>query len=213
MLGKHRFDEDFANTVTHAFGLLLSLVGFVALVLMARAYGDVWHVVSCSIYGTTLVVLYLASTLYHSVRGPRWRRALRRLDHACIYLLIAGTYTPFALVNLREDAGWWLFGLAWGFAVLGVCFKVFYTGRFEMLSVLSYLFLGWSVLFVIRSALENIPAGGIAWLLAGGVAYTVGVLFYACQRAPYAHATWHVFVLIGSACHYLAVMFYVLPPA
>ncbi len=203
--------EKRANTLTHGIGLLLSLAGVPGLIFMAARYGDTWHVVSCSVYGATLIVLYTASTLYHVAKETHWEQLFRVIDHACIYLLIAGTYTPFTLVTLRGEWGWTLFGLVWGCAALGICSKIFWTGRFEVVSVASYVGMGWLALIAIKPILEQFPAGCVAWLLAGGATYTFGVIFYALDRKPYMHTIWHVAVLGGSACHYVAIMYYVLP--
>jgi hemolysin III len=205
------FAEEFANCVTHGVGLALSLAGLVVLVALAAIRGTAWHVVSCAVYGSTLVILYTASTLYHSIRSARAKRVLRIVDHAAIYLLIAGTYTPFTLVNLRGGLGWTLFGLVWGLAVTGVVFKVFLTGRFAIASTIVYLSMGWLVVIAWKPVLAAVPGGGIAWLLAGGLAYTAGVIFFAVEKIPFNHAIWHLFVLGGSICHYFAVLFYVLP--
>lgn len=169
--------------------------------------------VSCSIYGATLILLYGASTLYHAVRPTRWKNVLRVVDHACIYLLIAGTYTPFTLVMLRGTWGWTLFGLTWGGVVVGVAFKVFWTGRFEFASTATYILMGWLALVAVYPILTQFPIGCIGWLLAGGLCYTAGVFFFARDRLPYMHAIWHLFVLAGSVCHYVAVTAYVLPSA
>lgn len=203
--------QELTNALTHGLGLVLSLVGTPGLVVMAARHGDPWHIVSCSVYGATLVTLYSASTLYHLVRRPSWKELLRAIDHACIYLLIAGTYTPFTLVTLRGGWGWTLFGLVWGFAILGICFKIFWTGRFEIVSTVTYVAMGWVALVAIKPMLEQFPAGCLWWILAGGLTYTVGVIFYALDRRPFMHAVWHIFVLCGSVCHYVAVMLYVLP--
>ena len=203
--------EEFANAVTHGIGLILSLLGVPGLVVMAARHGDAWHVVSCSVYSATLVALYGASTLYHSVRTLRWRGILRVIDHTCIYLLIAGTYTPFSLVMLRGGWGWTLFGLVWGFALVGICFKVFLTGRFEIISTVTYVLMGWLALIAIYPIITQFPLGCILWLVTGGLSYTIGVTFYALDRLPYMHATWHICVLAGSICHYVAIMKYVLP--
>lgn len=187
------------------------MAGLAVLVTLAALKGTAWHIVGCSVYGATLVLLYTASTLYHSVRSPRLKRFFRIIDHASIYLLIAGTYTPFTLVNLRGGWGWTLFGLVWGLAALGILFKVFFVGRFSIASTAVYLLMGWLVVIAIKPLLTLVPSGGILWLLAGGLAYTAGVVFFAWERMPYNHAVWHVFVLTGSICHYFAVLFYVLP--
>jgi hemolysin III len=203
--------EERANALTHSLGLLLSLVGIPGLVVLAARHGDAWHVVSCSVYGAALIVLYAASTLYHFTRTASWKRFFRVADHACIYLLIAGTYTPFTLVMLSSGWGWTLFGLVWGFAALGIGFKVFGTGRYELVSTATYVAMGWVALVATKPLLEQLPPGCLAWLLAGGITYTVGVVFYAFDRTPFLHAVWHLFVLGGSACHYVAVVRYVLP--
>lgn len=203
--------EERANAWTHGLGLLLSLAGIPGLIIMAVRHGDAWHIVSCSLYGGTLIALYLASTIYHSARRASWKAVFRVVDHACIYLLIAGTYTPFTLVTLRGGWGWTLFGLVWGFAIIGVCVKIFGTRRSERISTLIYVLMGWLALVATKPILEQFPPGCLLWVLAGGVVYTVGVVFYALDRKPYLHAIWHVFVLGGSVCHYVAVMRYVLP--
>ncbi len=203
--------EELINSITHGAGLALSIAGLAVLVTLAALKGTAWHIVSCSVYGATLVLLYTASTLYHSVRSPRLKRFFRILDHASIYLLIAGTYTPFMLVNLRGGWGWTLFGLVWGLAAVGILFKIFFVDRFAIASTVVYLLMGWLVVIAIKPLLMLVPGGGILWLLAGGLAYTLGVVFFAWEKMPYNHAVWHVFVLTGSVCHYFAVLFYVLP--
>ena len=205
------FAEEFANSVTHGVGLGLSLAGLVALIILTALRGTVWHVVSCTIYGSTLVILYAASTLYHSIQSPRAKRVLRIIDHGAIYLLIAGTYTPFTLVNLRGGLGWTLFGVVWSLAALGIVFKVFHVDRFPIASTLVYLSMGWLVVIAWKPVVTLIPLGGIALIAAGGIAYSVGVIFFAASRIPYNHAIWHVFVLAGSIFHYVAVLLYVLP--
>ena len=205
------FAEEFANSVTHGVGLGLSLAGLVVLIVLAALRGTVWHVVSCAIYGSTLVILYGASTLYHSIQSPRAKRVLRIVDHGAIYLLIAGTYTPFTLVNLRGSLGWTLFGVVWGLAALGIVFKVFHVDRFPIASTLVYLSMGWLVVVAWKPVVTLIPVGGIALIAAGGAAYTLGVFFFAAKRIPYNHAIWHLFVLAGSIFHYVAVLLYVLP--
>lgn len=203
--------EEFANSITHGVGLALSLTGLAVLLVLAFWKGTAWHVATFAVYGATLVLLYAASTAYHAARSPRRKRIFQILDHSSIYLLISGTYTPFTLILLRGGWGWTLFGLIWGLSLLGIVFKVFFLGRFPIFSTAMYLLMGWLVLIAAKPVLAKIPGSGILWLLAGGVAYTVGVMFYAWRRLPYHHAIWHVFVLAGSTCHYLAVLFYVLP--
>jgi hemolysin III len=205
--------EELANTVTHGIGLALSLVGFVVLLVLAVMRGSAWHIVSCAIYGSTLVCLYTASTLYHGIASPRLKRVLKVFDHSAIFLLIAGTYTPFLLVNLRGGWGWSLLGIVWGLAMAGIIFKFLFVDHFKILSTAVYLLMGWLALIAVKPLLVLVPLGGLLWLLAGGLLYTSGVVFYAWKRIPYNHVIWHVFVLAGSACHYFAVLRSVLPPA
>jgi hemolysin III len=209
---RNRIDkEEVANSLTHGLGLALSLIGFAVLVFLAGSKGSAWQVVGCTVYGATLVLLYTASTLYHSARSLRLKRVLKIVDHSAIYLLIAGTYTPFTLVNLRGSWGWTLFGLVWGLSLLGILFKIFFVEHFKIASTALYVIMGWLAVIAIKPVLHAVPSHGIFWILAGGVCYTVGVLFLAWRRLPYAHTVWHVFVLAGSVCHYFAVLFYVLP--
>jgi len=214
-LNKHQNSEllieELANAVTHGFGLALSLAGFAVLLVLAIVRGGPWHIASCTVYGATLVILYLASTLYHSSRSPRLKHILRVVDHSAIYLLIAGTYTPFTQVNLRGFWGWTLFGLVWSCCVAGVVLKTFFINRLPVVSTLLYVAMGWVCVIAIKPLVSAIPAGGLAWLLSGGLLYTIGVIFFASRRLRFNHAIWHLFVLAGSICHYMAVVFYVLP--
>jgi len=200
-----------AHAITHGVGLLLSVAGLVVLVVLASLHGDAWHIVSCSIFGTTLVLLYAASTFYHATPSPRAKDVLRVLDHAAIFLLIAGTYTPFVLVNLRGAWGWALFGIVWGLAALGVVLEAVARHRVKVLSLVLYLGLGWLVAIAIRPLLDNVATGGVILLVLGGLAYSGGVVFYVWRKLPYHHAVWHVFVLAGSVLHFFAVLFYVIP--
>lgn len=213
MRGQYTPTEEIANGVTHGVGLGASLAGAALLVGVTALHGDGWQMASSIVYGVALVTLYTASTLYHSFRGERLKRALRVFDHCSIYLLIAGSYTPFALVSLRGALGWTLFGLIWGLAVAGVVFKVFFTGRLNALSTAVYVLMGWLAVIAARPIVEAVPAGAIWLLLAGGVAYTAGTVFYHNRRVPYSHAIWHLFVICGSVFHYLAISNYVLLPA
>lgn len=203
--------EEIASSVTHGIGVLLALGALSVMVVYAALRGTAWHVVSCSVYGTTLVMLFAASTLYHSLPWPRAKAVMKVIDHSAIYLLIAGTYTPFLLVPLRGPWGWSLFGVIWGLALLGVMFKVFFAGRFKLFSTLVYVGMGWIVVVAIRPLCQNLPAGGLWWLVAGGILYTAGTIFYLGRRIPFNHAIWHAFVLAGSLCHFLSVMLYVIP--
>jgi hemolysin III len=199
-----------ANAITHGVGAVLALVGGIYLVAVSTR-GTAWHVVSCSIFAASLLLVYLCSTLYHSLVLTRARHVFQILDHAAIYLLIAGTYTPFTLVSMRGPVGWTLFGIVWGLALAGIVFKSFAIGRFELLSALVYLFQGWLVIFAARSLVHGLGWHGVAWLAAGGLAYTFGIFFFALDRLRYFHATWHLFVLAGSVAHYFAILFYVVP--
>ncbi|PYS83983.1 MAG: hemolysin III [Acidobacteria bacterium] len=203
--------EEVANCITHGVGLVLSIAGLVALVVVACMYGGALQVVSGSVYGASLVILYTASTLYHGARSPRRKRLLQVVDHCGIYLLIAGTYTPFTLVTLRGGWGWTLFGLVWGLALAGILFRVLFGDRYRPVAVASYVLLGWLCVIAVKPILATVPTGAILWVVAGGVAYTSGVAFFASERIPHGHAIWHLFVLGGSICHYMAVVLYVLP--
>jgi hemolysin III len=202
--------EELANSITHGIGLVLSIAGFVVLLVFAILRGGALQIVSCAVYGSTLVCVYAASTLYHALPSPRTKRALKIFDHCAIYLLIAGTYTPFTLVTLRGGWGWSLFAIVWALAMAGIVFKFWFIDHFQILSTALYLALGWVALVAMKPLLSSIPAHGIYWLLAGGLLYTVGVAFFAARRLPFGHAIWHVFVIAGSACHYFAVLFYVI---
>jgi hemolysin III len=199
-----------ANAITHGVGAALSIVGAIYLIA-ASTRGTAWHVVACSVFSATLILVYLCSTLYHSLVRTRARHVFQVLDHASIYLLIAGTYTPFTLVSLRGPIGWTLFAVVWTLAVGGVLFKSFAVGRFAILSTLVYVFQGWFVVVAIRPLFHAIGMHGILWLGAGGLAYTLGIVFFALDRLRYFHATWHLFVLAGSIAHYFGIVFYVLP--
>lgn len=208
MSTEHRLGDIIANSVTHGVGAALALAGAIVLVLSATGGSD-WQRVSCSVFGGTLVLVYVCSTLYHSLVRTRARHALRIIDHAAIYLLIAGTYTPFVLVPLRGRLGWLLFGIVWSLAVAGVVFKSFAVNRFAIASVVVYLGMGWLAVFAMRSLLHALTWHGIFWIALGGLFYTAGIVFYAFDRLSYFHAFWHLFVLAGSTCHYFAVLFYV----
>lgn len=205
--------EEIANAVTSGIGTALSIAGLVIMVVYAALEGSVWHIVGVSIFGTSLIFSHLASTLYHSVAPPRAKTVLQLIDHLAIYFLIAGTYTPFTLVNLRGVWGWTLLGLIWALGLAGVIIKTTRLRRVPYLSTSFYVAMGWTVILVIKPLLDNVAAGGIWLLLLGGLAYTAGVLFYAWERMPYNHAIWHLFVIAGSACHFFAVLFYVIPLA
>lgn len=203
--------EEIAHGVTHGIGALLAIAGLAVLTAQAALHGDVWHVVSVSIFGAALVLMYAASTLFHSIPQVKAKHVFRVLDHCLIYVLIAGTYTPFTLVTLRGPVGWSLFGAVWGLAVLGIGFKIFTTGRFEKLSLAVYLIMGWCVLLAVKPLMAALPEGGLWLLFAGGLSYSIGTIFYRWESLRYHHAIWHLFVLGGSALHYFAVLLYVIP--
>lgn len=201
------------NTVTHGIGLVLSVGGLAALVTLASLNGSALHIISCAVYGASLVGLYAASTFYHAARNPRWKSAFRVLDHCAIYVLIAGTYTPFTLLVIQGGWGWALFGLVWGMALLGLLGKIFLAHRFPAASLVTYLVMGWLAVIAIKPVLDTTPTGALVWLLVGGLAYTGGTIFYSAKTLPYGHVVWHLFVLAGSLCHYLAVFLFVVPEA
>ncbi len=201
--------EEKINVISHFVGLLLSIAALALLVVKASLMGNVWHIVSFSVYGLSLIVLYLASTLYHNSKNPIKRAKLNIFDHAAIYVLIAGSYTPFTLVTLNGTVGWVLFGLTWGAALAGVVFKIFFIGKFDKLSTVMYVLMGWMVVFAMKPLYENLSPQGLFWLIMGGVFYTVGAVFYAQNKLKFNHAIFHIFVLLGSASHFVSIFFYV----
>ena len=204
--------EEAASALTHAAGALAALLGGAILVVMAVLRGDGWQVASAIVFSICLFLLYLASALYHSARSPVARRRLKVFDHCAIYLLIAGSYTPFTLVALRDSVGWWLFGTVWGLALAGVVFKLFFTGRFKLLSTAIYVAMGWLVLVAIKPVMASLDDWAFGWMLAGGVFYTGGTFFYHRASVAYSHAIWHLFCIAGSASHFVAVTSQVLAP-
>jgi hemolysin III len=202
--------EEIANSLTHGVGAGLAVAGLVILVAFAVLEHDGYKLAGAIVYGVTLVLQYTASTLYHSVPQPRAKHVFKVLDHCGIYLLIAGTYTPFCLVTLREANGWWLFGVVWGLAVIGIALEAFWTYRPRWLSALIFLGMGWMVVASIEPLVDNLAPGGLWLLVAGGLAYTIGTVFYVLDRVHYMHAIWHLWVLGGSVCHFLAVLLYVI---
>jgi hemolysin III len=208
---EHGKSEEITNSITHGIGAALSVAGLAVLVTFASLMGDPWRIVSFSVYGATLILLYLSSCFYHGFTRPDLKRLFRVFDHAAIYLLIAGTYTPFLLVTLRGVWGWSLFGIIWGLAAIGVVTTILFMDRLKILSVAAYLGMGWIVVFAIKPLVSLLPLGGMVWLTIGGVFYTLGVVFYVWKRLPFNHAIWHLFVLGGSISHFVAILFYVLP--
>jgi len=197
------------NGITHGVGAMASILGGVLLVGVATRSGDAWKVVSVSIYSLTLLLLYLSSTLYHSTRGAT-KDVLRKMDHCAIYLLIAGTYTPFTLVTLRATIGWTIFGVVWTLAVLGIAQELLYARRGRVLSLVIYVVMGWLAVVGIGPLIDALGRTGFAWLAAGGVSYTAGIVFYATDhKVRHGHGIWHLFVLAGSSCHYIAILLHV----
>jgi len=203
--------EEIAHALTHGVGAIAAIVGLIFMLVWAVSYGDTFHVVSASIYGASLILLYLASTLYHAFPWPRIKAFFQQMDHAAIYVLIAGTYTPFALVNLRGPWGWSLLGVVWGIAVVGVIMEVAMKERKKWLSLSLYLGMGWMALIMIKPMIDSVEPGGLWLLLAGGLAYTFGVIFYVWKSLRFHHAIWHLFVLAGSVLHFFSVFYFVLP--
>ncbi len=199
--------EELANSITHGIGLLLGIAVLALLVVFSSLRKSAWEVVSCSVYGATFILLYLGSTLYHSARNPRARKVLKVVDHSAIYLLIAGTYTPYALAPLRGALGWTIFGIIWGCALVGIVFKIFFTGRFKVVSLASYLFMGWLCVVAVKPLYRELSTAGFVLFAAGGLCYTVGAIFYAWKSLPWSHAVWHLFVLAGSLCHFFSILF------
>jgi hemolysin III len=210
---RYSFGDELASSVIHGIGIVLSIAGLATLVAFAALHGDALAVVACAVFGTSLVLLYTASTLYHSISLPAAKPALRALDHIAIYLLIAGTYTPFTLIALPGSWGWSLFAAVWALALAGIALELGLLRRYHKLAVLLYVGMGWIGMIAFKPLSAHLQAGGMLLLIGGGVAYTLGVPFYLWRRLPYHHALWHVFVLAGSVLHFLAVLLYVIPEA
>ncbi len=205
--------EEKINTISHAVGFILCIVALVLLVMHATQNGDVWHIVSFSVFGASLIILYAASTFYHSAKKSELRNRLNIIDHASIYVLIAGTYTPFTLVTLKGTIGWVIFGISWGLALTGIILKLFFTGKYNLMSTIMYVLMGWVIVFAIKPLINNLPLAGLLWLVAGGISYTIGAILYGIKKIKFNHAIFHMFVLMGSFCHFMSVYFYVLPRA
>jgi len=209
------FAEEIAHAITHGLGAVLGIIGLLAMLAVAADYGTtaVW---TSAVFGGSVIILYSASTLYHGVPGnrmPRMKEFFRRFDHAAIYMLIAGTYTPFAVITLRGSTGWVLFSVVWGLAIIGIIWKVFASEDRTRLSLALYLAMGWIGILAGKTLFSNLPAGGLWLLLGGGLAYSVGAVFFAWRKLPFNHAIWHLFVLTGTALHYFAILYFVLPSA
>jgi len=208
---RYSFKEELANSITHGIGVILSICALGILATYARIYGNTWHIISVTVYGLTLILLYTASTLYHSIQLPRTKSILQTLDHAAIYILIAGTYTPFTLVSLRGPWGWSLFAVIWCLAFVGVAIQIGQMKRWRGVSLILYVGMGWTILVAIKPLISSVATGGIILLLLGGLAYTFGILFYRWKSMNFHHTVWHIFVITGSIFHFFAVLFYVIP--
>ncbi len=203
--------EERYNVISHGIGLILSIFAFIALVSYASLYGTVWHIISFTIYGTSLVLLYSASTLYHFVQEPKLRYKLNIFDHAAIYVLIAGSYTPFAMNVIDGSRGWVLLMIIWSIAVSGIIFKLFFTGKYGFISTVIYVLMGWLGVFGIEAIIKNLPIEATYWLIGGGISYTVGSILFGLKMIKFNHAIFHLFVLLGSFCHFMSVFMYILP--
>ena len=201
--------EETLNIITHFIGLVLSSIGTVFLLLKASSKNNILYLVSFAVFGISLITLYTASTIYHASKDANLRKKLNIFDHAAIFLLIAGTYTPFTLITLKGKIGWIIFGITWLIAITGIILKLFFTGKYDKLSTAMYIFMGWIIVFAIKPLLENLSPEGIKWLFAGGIFYTVGAILYSIPKIKYNHAIFHVFVLLGSFSHFMAVYFWV----
>lgn len=206
LAAKQSLGEEIANSITHGTGVGLSVAALVILLVLAARRGDAWKIVSLSVYGATLITLYLASTLYHAIPKPGWKRFFRVLDHCSIFLLIAGTYTPVTIGVMRGPWGWTLFGVIWALAVIGINLKIFALDRRKKLSVAIYLLMGWMILIAIKPLLNSLEPTSLRWLFIGGACYTLGIVFFVLKMLPYHHSVWHLFVLAGSVCHFFAML-------
>ena len=210
-LPKYTFGEELINSISHGIGAILSIAALALCIARAVLHSTTAGIVGASIYGSTLIILYCMSTLYHAITNKTARKVFRVFDHTSIYLLIAGTYTPITLVTLKGTIGWVLFGIVWGIAVLGIVLNSISIEKFKVFSIISYIVMGWAVILGGKGVISLLPLGGLVFLLVGGICYTVGIIFYALKKVKYMHSIWHVFVLAGSITHFFAVYLYVLP--
>ena len=202
--------EEILHAITHGIGAVLSVVGLVLLIVFASFSGNPWKIVSATIFGTTMLLMYLSSTIVHSLPQGKWKELFLIFDHSSIYLFIAGTYTPFLFVSLKGTIGWVLFGVVWSIALVGIIFKMFFTRKFIILSTLLYIAMGWLIVLAWKPLTAVLPSPGIVLLVIGGIIYTVGAFFYVYKKIPYHHVIWHIFVLFGSAFHFFAIFYYVI---
>ncbi|NMA79136.1 MAG: hemolysin III family protein [Clostridiales bacterium] len=207
---KYTLGEEIFNAISHGAGALLSIAGCVILIVFSAIHGDAYSVVSSAIFGASLIILYTMSTLYHSITHVKAKKVFRILDHSTIFILIAGTYTPYTLVTLRGALGWTIFGIIWGTAVFGIVLNAISIERFKRISMVCYILMGWAIVAAARPLYQNLNKGGLILLVAGGVLYTVGIIFYAMKKYKYMHSVWHLFVVGGSVLHYFSVLLYVI---
>lgn len=204
-------EEERLNVISHGIGFVLSIIALTMLIFKASRFDEVKPLISFIVYGVSMVLVYAASTLYHNSKTKRLRSRLNILDHAAIYVLIAGTYTPFALITLEGFVGWTIFWVVWSIALLGVILKLFYAGRFQLISTILYVAMGWLIIFAINPLVENLSTPGLRWLFAGGISYTIGAILFMLKKIPFNHAIFHVFVLLGTFAHFISIYLYVLP--
>lgn len=208
--------EEIANSITHGIGAVFSIAALVVMIVFASINKNAWQIVSVSIYGTTLIILYTMSTLYHAITNQKAKKVLQIFDHSSVYLLIAGTYTPFSLIILRQNSykGWLVFGVIWAMAIFGITIYAIFPRRFKIFNIGSYVVMGWVIVFAFPELIQTMTSlnaiNGIYWLFAGGICYTAGIIFYAMKKKKYFHSIWHIFVLLGSICHFISIMFYIL---
>ena len=202
--------EEKINVLSHGTGILLSILAMVFLAIRAAENGDGYHISSAIVFGSSLILLYAASTLYHSAKSRKWRYAFNIIDHASIYILIAGTYTPFTLITLNGKVGWTVFGVIWGLAIVGAVLKLFFAGRYNLFSTIMYVLMGWIIVFASKPLIASLSTEGLVWLAAGGVFYTIGAVFFILDKIKLNHAIFHIFVLLGSFCHFVSIYYYVL---
>lgn len=212
MANTHTFSkgEEIANSITHGIGALLSIVALVLLIRVSTIYGDIWHLVSFTIFGVTMLLLYLSSTIVHSLPEGKVKDIFQILDHSAIYFFIAGTYTPYLFIIVKGWQGWSLFGIVWGIAILGTVFKCFFAKKYLFTSTFLYIVMGWLLVLVWNPIIEGLAKGGILLLVLGGIIYTIGTIFYIWRGFKYHHAIWHLFVMAGSACHFFGIILYLL---
>jgi len=208
---RNRKQEELWNVITHGTGAVLSVAAFIILTIFSYIKGTKMHLAASLVFGVSLVLLYSASTIYHAVYSLKWKRIFQKIDHLCIYVLIAGTYTPIALLGLKGAWGWSIFGIIWGFAIAGFIFKFSPLRKSEKLSLALYAIMGWLIIIAIKPLIENLAAGALYYLLGGGLCYTIGIYFFAKEKIPYNHTIWHLFVLSGSALHFFGIFLYLIP--